>query len=274
MGGKNSKFLKEVADYYDSKKKDLNLLLAKDKIVHHHSGLCSPNAKFPKMTEDELLKKLHRQEMKLTRRGIKYLGKIKPEMHGLDAGSGRGGSAFMIHEKFGCSIDGITISSYQAKFAAKIAKEKGAADKVRFHQGDMLKTPFKDNLFDFIWVCESSEHILDLKEMFQEFARIAKKDGLQIIIAWSGILDHPKGPFYAKKINTAYRTSIHSPEEYRRLAAENGWQLLEDVDLTPETTPYWKLRQSSANKTGTETLMYNAYKTGALQYHLFKYRRT
>lgn len=273
MSSKKSRFLKEVARYYDSKREDLNLLLARDKIVHHHSGICSSNSKFPKMTEGELLEELHRQEMELTRRGIQYLDKIKPNMRGLDAGCGRGGSSFMIQEKFGCSLDGVSISSYQTEFASKVAQEKGVADRVRFHLGDMLKTPFKDSTFDFIWICESSEHVLDLADMFREFARITKKGGLLLIITWCGNPKHPKGSSYAKRINAAYRTSLHSPEEYSRLAAENGWKMLKNIDLTSETMPYWKLRQNSANKTGTESLMYGAYKCGALQYRLFKYRK-
>jgi geranyl diphosphate 2-C-methyltransferase len=272
MGLKRTEFLKEVARYYDSKKKDLNLLLAKDKIVHHHSGICSPNSVFPKMTEEKLLIELHRQENELTRRGMQYLGKIKPNMRGFDAGCGRGGSSFMIHQKFGCFIDGVTLSAYQAKFASRLAKELGVANHVRFYQGNMLETPFEEKIFDFVWACESTEHIPDLDEMFREFSRIIKHKGRLVIIAGCGIPKNPEGPKYIKRINDWFHIRIHSPEEYIQRISQYGWKLLNNVDLTSNTIPYWKLRSRSTHKTGVEFLK-DAYAVGALEYRLFAYQK-
>ena len=35
----------DVGQYYDKHKEDLNLILGeKDKIVHHHSGICAPGS--------------------------------------------------------------------------------------------------------------------------------------------------------------------------------------------------------------------------------------
>lgn len=273
MTPKKPGFLQEVANYYNGKREDLNLLLAKeDKIVHHHSGICSPDSVFPEMTEDELLMELHHQENELTRRGTQYLGNIKPVMRGFDAGCGRGGSSFMIHQKFGCSIDGITLSAYQAEFASRLVKELGVSNRVKFYQGDMLATPFRERVFDFIWACESTEHIPDLNEMFQEFSRVIKKKGRLVIIAGCGIPENPEGPKYIKRINDWFHIRIHPPREYTQTISQYDWKLLYNVDLTQETIPYWKLRSRSTHKTGVEFLK-DAYTVRALEYRLFAYQK-
>lgn len=271
----NSKdFFREIGGYYDSKRKDLNLLLgAKDKIVHHHSGICPPESTFPEMSEEELLVELHHQENELTLRGIQYLGEIRPEMRGLDAGCGRGGSSFMLHQKFRCEIAGITLSLHQAEFASGIAKKFGVEDQVRFYQANMLETPFGSGSFDFIWACESTEHAPDLAQMLNEFSRIAKDGGNLVIITGCGNPNHPEGPRYIKAINDWYHIRIHAPSEYIELANQHGWELFDDVNLTPETIPYWDLRANSQHKTGVEELR-SGYKSGALEYHLFSYRKS
>lgn len=265
-------FFQEIARYYDGQREDINLLLAqKDKIVHHHSGLCKSDSTFPEMTEEELISELHRQETALTLRGVEYLGVLKPEMKGLDAGCGRGGSSFLINRLYGCSMEGISLSSYQVGFADQIARELGVSDEVKFHEVNMLALPFEDNSFDFIWACESTEHIPNLEEMFLEFRRVAKPDSRLVIIGGCGNPEHPEGPEFIKGINEWYHILIHSPLEYLDSAKKTGWKLIANINLTPETIPYWHLRERSIHKTGVERFV-GGYESGAGEYRLFSFK--
>jgi geranyl diphosphate 2-C-methyltransferase len=193
-------------------------------------------------------------------------------MHGLDAGCGRGGSSFIINRQFGCKIEGITLSEHQAKFASKIAKEFKVENSVRFHRANMLDLPFPPFTFDFIWACESTEHIPDLERMLKEFNRVGKKDCKLIIIAGCANPKHPKGRKFIEVINEWYHMCIHTTEEYLKLADKQGWQLERNLDLTPETIPYWDLRGKSRYKTGVEKLNW-AYKVGAGEYRLFTFQK-
>lgn len=38
------------------------------------------------------------------------LGQLTPTDRILDAGSGRGGTCFLTHQRWGCQVDGVTIS--------------------------------------------------------------------------------------------------------------------------------------------------------------------
>ncbi len=265
-------FFKTVAEYYDGQQEDINLLLAaEDGIVHHHSGLTEPGAVFPAMTEEELLRELHQQENALTERGIRHLRNLTAGMRGLDAGCGRGGSSILINQRFGCRLDGVTLSPYQADFANKLVQEMGV-DELRFHQANMMALPFKDNCFDFVWAVESTEHAPDLGEMFAEFGRVAKPGAKLVIITGCGNPEHPEGQRFIEAINEWYRIQIHPAQEYLDAAQRTGWELIESEDLTPETIPYWDLRTRSNHRTGVEKFN-AAYKSGAGEYRLFSFQK-
>lgn len=264
-----------IARLYDNKREDLNLALSSsDRLVHHHNGICDPKAVFPDdLTQEELLRLLHGQETDLTKLGMSYLGNIDSSMVGLDAGSGRGGSAILINKRFGCSIFGLNLSSYQVEFAFDLVKSMGLHGKVSFEVGDMCNTRFGNEFFHFIWACESTEHVDDLSNMFKEFCRITKQSGPLLIITWT------KGEILSdeevvKKVNNAYVTNIHFVSEYEEAALNNGWALENKIDLRPQTVAYWKLREKSTLQSGTESFMSKGFNSGALGYYLLKFTRS
>lgn len=271
MSKDNKDYYNDVGEYYNRHKEDLNLLLAeKDKIVHHHSGICTPNSSFPEMTEEVLLSTLHEQETALTLRGIEQLNHSAPGTVGLDAGCGRGGSSFLINKIFGSRMTGVSLSSYQIGFANKTSEELGVSEKVRFQQANMLQLHFKDESFDFIWACESTEHIPDLNTMFAEFARVSKKEAELVIISGCSNPENPQAPELIKGINEWYHMQIHPTQEYLEAAQNNGWGLKSNIDLTQETIPYWHLRERSTHKTGVEKFV-EGYECGAGEYRLFSF---
>jgi geranyl diphosphate 2-C-methyltransferase len=264
-------YFEDVGQYYNTHKEDLNFLLGeKDKIVHHHSGICKPNSVFPEMDEEQLLSILHKQETALTLRGIEQLGYLSPEMTGLDAGCGRGGSSFLINKLYGSKLCGVSLSSYQVDFANKTARELGVSDKVSFYQANMLQLPFDNKVFNFIWACESTEHIPNLSIMFTEFARVAKEGAKLVIIGGCSNPENPRAPELIKGINEWYHMLIHPTQEYLVAAQNTGWKPESNIDLTQETIPYWHLRERSTHKTGVERFV-EGYECGAGEYRLFSF---
>lgn len=266
----------EIAKLYDNKKDDLNLILSNpDRLVHHHNGIQHEDAFLLKsLTPVEILRVLHDQETDLTRLGITYLNdKVNNSSIGLDAGAGRGGSAIMLNEQFGCTIVGINLSSYQVNFATDLVEEMGLKDKISFEIGDMCDTRFENEFFDFIWACESTEHIDDLPRMFKEFHRITKPDSPLLIITWTkgeAVL----GEEIVEKVNHAYITNIHSISEYEEAALNNGWVIENKVDLTQQTAAYWRLRERSTVQSGTESFMSQGFNNRTLEYYLLKFVRS
>lgn len=263
-----------IAKLYDGKKEDLNLILSSsDQLVHHHNGICDPNAVFPNnLTQEELLKLLHKQETNLAKLGINYLGKVDNSAIGLDAGSGRGGSAILINKQLGCSVLGLSLSSYQVDFASNLVKKMDLQNKISFEIGDMCDTRFDNEFFDFIWACESTEHIDDLSKMFKEFRRVAKPNASLLIITWTKG-ETVQNEEIVKKVNDAYVTNIHFISEYEKAALNNGWTLENKTDLRPQTAAYWRLREKSTVQSGTEPFMSKGFNNGALGYYLLKFIR-
>src|SRR5262249_54441941 len=109
-----------VQRYYDNQREDRNLLLAGETgIVNHHYSIGDfDRSRFPAgYSQQEISAILNQLELNEIDTLIAHMGDVSPSHRVLDAGCGRGGSSFTIAERFGCRVDGVTISPYQHEFA-------------------------------------------------------------------------------------------------------------------------------------------------------------
>lgn len=98
----------------------------------------------------------------------------------LDVGCGIGGPAFFIHEKYGCSIDGISTSERGVQLASAASRESGY-DNVRFKVADGVSNGFPDRTFDVVWIMEATHLIPDKSKLFQECSRVLKDGGTLVL---------------------------------------------------------------------------------------------
>jgi geranyl diphosphate 2-C-methyltransferase len=259
---------KDIARMYDAKttKKNLNTLLAKyDGLFFNHNGLLLPGESMDDYSikdEESLLSSLHIMEMNTVFYSSPVLN-AKPGAVGLDAGCGAGGSGILISNMYKCRIEGFNISREQVKYANRIAARKNIEDQARFYVSDMMQLPVRDDRYDFIWACESTEHATSLDLMFKEWMRVGKDGGSLAIIAWIA-----NDPLVKKLIDEDYQTNIHYIEEYFSAAEANSWNVFHHEDITGMTAPYWQMRARSINKTGAERYMTSGFSEGWVQYHI------
>lgn len=139
-----SAYQKSVAAYWNDNQQDkVNLVLGDiDGLYHHHYGIGDYDPSVlegPRDSREErITNELHRLETAQADLLLDHLGDIRPGDRLLDAGSGRGATSFMANRRFGCEIDGVTISEYQVGFANDQAVQRGVSDQVRFHFRNML----------------------------------------------------------------------------------------------------------------------------------------
>lgn len=191
----------------------------------------------------------------------------------LDAGSGRGGTSFMAQQRFGCQVDGVTISEYQVGFANDQAARRGVADSVRFHFKNMLDTGFNTGAFGGVWTNETTMYV-DLDELFAEFARLLRFGGRYVCITGCSN-DITGGRSQAvSRIDEHYTCNIHPRSAYFRALASNGLIPLQVLDLTSLTLPYWELRARSDLATGIEQAFIQAYREGSFHYLIIAADRT
>ncbi|MFC7792542.1 geranyl diphosphate 2-C-methyltransferase [Streptomyces cinereoruber] len=263
----------DIARYWNAEARPVNLRLGDvDGLYHHHYGVGAVDHAALGDPEDsayekKLIAELHRLESAQTDVLLDHLGDIGREDTLVDAGCGRGGSSVMAHQRFGCKVEGVTLSSAQADFGNRRAKELGIEDHVRARVCNMLDTPFEKGSVAASWNNESSMYV-DLDDLFAEHARFLKVGGRYVTITgcWNPKYGQPSK--WVSQINAHFECNIHSRREYLRAMADNRLVPQAVVDLTPETLPYWELRATSSLVTGIEEAFIESYRDGSFQYVL------
>jgi geranyl diphosphate 2-C-methyltransferase len=267
-----SAYQRSVAAYWNNEKDPVNIRLGEvDGLYHHHYGIGDYDPAVldgPADTRDDaVIAEMHRLETAQAHLLLGHLGDIEPGHRLLDGGSGRGGTSFMANQRFGCQVDGVTISETQVEFANAQAHQRGVAGQVRFHFRNMLDTGFDTGSRQGIWTNETTMYV-DLHQLFGEFARLLPYGGRYVCI--TGCYNDVTGgrSKAVSQIDQHYTCDIHPRSEYFRALVANNFVPINVVDLTPQTIPYWELRAKSPVATGIEGPFLTAYREGSFQYLL------
>ncbi|TYK52290.1 geranyl diphosphate 2-C-methyltransferase [Actinomadura decatromicini] len=268
----SSLYQHSVADYWNAERNPVNLRLGEvDGFYHHHYGIGAVDWTVldgPAETREErTIAELHRLESAQAELLMNHLGPVHPSDRLLDAGCGRGGSSLMANQRFGCRVDGVSISESQVEFATEQARRRGVDDKVSFHFKNMLETGFETGAFQAVWNNESTMYV-ELGLLFAEHSRLLRRGGRYVTI--TGCYNDAYGlPSRAvSEINAHYICDIHPRSTYFKEMAANRLVPASVIDLTPATIPYWELRAKSSLATGIEAAFLDAYKGGSFQYLL------
>jgi geranyl diphosphate 2-C-methyltransferase len=266
-------YQEDIARYWNNEARPVNLRLGDvDGLYHHHYGIGAIDHSSlgdPEHSEYEkkLIAELHRLESAQAELLLDHLGPIKAEDTLVDAGCGRGGSMVMAHRRFGCKVEGVTLSAAQADFGNGRARELRIQDYVRSRVCNMLDTPFDRGSIAASWNNESSMYV-DLQDLFAEHSRILRPGGRYVTITgcWNPRYGQPSK--WVSQINAHFECNIHSRREYLRAMADNRLVPQTVIDLTPDTLPYWELRATSSLVTGIEEAFIESYRDGSFQYVL------
>ncbi|MEV0376039.1 methyltransferase domain-containing protein, partial [Streptomyces sp. NPDC050636] len=210
-------YQKAVADYWNAERDPVNLRLGDvDGLYHHHYGIGDYDPSVlegAQETRDErIIEELHRLESAQADVLLDHLGLVAPDQRLLDAGCGRGGTSIMANARFGCQVDGVSISQSQVDFANDQARKRGVDDKVRYHFRNMLDTDFPTGAFQGIWNNESTMYV-DLNKLFAEHARQLAYGGRYVTITGCGAARFP-GP--ARGRARPSPTRVYGPSRIRR----------------------------------------------------------
>ena len=267
-----SAYERSVAAYWNNERDPVNIRLGEvDGLYHHHYGVGDYDPSVldePAGTRDgAIIAEMHRLETAQAELLLDHFADVGPGDHLLDGGSGRGGTSFMANQRFGCQVDGVTISEAQVEFANAQALERGVSDRVRFHFCNMLDTGFDASSRDGIWTNETSMYV-DLYQLFAEFARLLHHGGRYVCI--TGCYNDITGgrSRAVSQIDQHYTCDIHRRSDYFKALADNNFVPINVLDLTARTIPYWELRARSSVATGIEEAFLTAYRDGSFHYLL------
>jgi len=265
-------YQKAVAEYWNRERDPVNLRLGEvDGLYHHHYGIGDYDPRVldtPAEARDEaIIEEMHRLETAQADFLLDHLGDIGSSDRLLDGGSGRGGTSVMAHARYGCEVDGVTISETQVDFANDQAHRRGIEHAVRFHFSNMLDSGFGTGSMRGIWTNETTMYV-DLFELFAEFSRLLEYGGRYVCI--TGCSNDVTGgrSKAVSRIDEHYTCNIHPRSHYFKALAANNLVPINVVDLTAATIPYWELRAASPVATGIEEPFLTAYREGSFHYLL------
>ncbi|GAA2891765.1 methyltransferase [Actinoplanes cyaneus] len=266
-------FERSVANYWNTNRADpVNLRLGEvDGLYHHHYGVGEPDRSVlegpPETREQRIIAELHRLENAQADLLLDHLGPITPADALLDGGSGRGGTSIMANARFGCRVDGVSISEYQVGFANEQAALRGVADRVQFHFRNMLDAGIASGSRQAIWTNETTMYV-DLFDLYAEFARMLRFGGRYVCVTGCANDVTGRRSKSVSRINEHYTCDIHPRSDYFKALAAHDLVPITVVDLTAATIPYWELRARSEVATGIEQAFLTAYREGSFHYLL------
>ncbi len=108
--------------------------------------------------------------------------------HILDVGSGIGGPARYLAERFGCRVTGIDLTAEFCAVARRLTVNMSLQGQVTFHQGTALAMPFRTESFDGAYSMNVSMNIADKDGFYREIHRVLKPG------AWLALSEIARGP--------------------------------------------------------------------------------
>ncbi len=177
---------------------------------------------------------------------LKYCAAACGTRHGgrvLDVGCGYGGPAVYLALKWGCSVEGITLSEKQARIARENAALAGVSPQTSFLVGDVESLDLPSAAYDLVWTMESSEHFLDKAAYFRKVASALDIDGRLLLAAWTGSMQHRRVRAIAK---ASVCPGLLTAEEYTGMIEAAGLRVAHRADLGPNVARTWNICQQHA----------------------------
>lgn len=143
----------------------------------------------------------------------------------LDIGSGLGGPARYVANRFRCHVTGIDLAPEYCEVAQHLTELLRLQDRTHFGVGNALAMPFADASFDGAYSMNVSMNIADKAALYREMHRVVKPGG------WLVLSEVSKGEGGEPDFPVAWadgpRTSfLATPEETRRGLLAAGFEVL------------------------------------------------
>lgn len=173
-----------------------------------------------------------------TKKLVKSLN-ITADSKVIDIACGKGTTAILIAEQYGCNVVAIDIDEKLIEEAKYLTKKKGLENKITYYIGDALKLPFNDNEFD-VAVSQAMLVLVDDKiKAIQEANRVIKKGGVAgwLELSWKKEITKD----FIEKVSTvicAYcMTNVSTFDGWKKIFNEAGITNLNVIplDFTPNS---------------------------------------
>jgi ubiquinone/menaquinone biosynthesis C-methylase UbiE len=171
------------------------------------------------------------------------------DWHVLDVGSGIGGPARFIADRYGCRVSGVDLTADYVETARTINAWVGLADRVDFRHASALATPFADATFDMAYMLHVGMNIADKPALCAEVARVLKAGGAfaiyDVMKTGSAPLTFPLPWASAPEIS-----AVAPPEGYKGALRAAGFTVLAERNRRDFAIEFFKTMRSRLAQAG------------------------
>lgn len=158
---------------------------------------------------------------------------VLPAHRLLDIGSGIGGPARFMANRFGCRVTGIDLTAEFCDAARHLTHLLKMESKIDFQNGDALKMPFAGGTFDGAFSMNVSMNIADKAALYCEIRRVLKPGG------WLMLSELAKGPGEPLDYPTPWAASagesfLSTPDETVKGLEAAGFEIVQFRDTAEE----------------------------------------
>lgn len=164
MGGMDENVAR-TRSYYDSSDADMFYRSAWGE-EHIHQGIFQ-------YYDEPMQKACQRTVKKMT----EEVGSIGRSTRVLDVGSGYGGTARYLAQRYGCHLTTLNLSKLQNARSEKMNRRRNLSDLIEVVEGSFEEMPFSDGSMDVCWSIDAMLHSGDRDQVISEMSRVLKSGG-------------------------------------------------------------------------------------------------
>jgi sarcosine/dimethylglycine N-methyltransferase len=178
-----------------------------------------------------------------SRRTVETMAALLPPLKSdhtvLDLGSGYGGSARYLAQRFGCRVTCLNLSEIQNQTNRKLTTQAGLSDRIQVIDGSFEDLSFATPAsYDFVWSQDAILHSGQRELVLREVDRVLKPGGHFIFTDPMQSDDCPV-ELLAPVLERIHLASLGSPAFYRATARALGWSEVEWHDLLPDLVQHY-----------------------------------
>jgi sarcosine/dimethylglycine N-methyltransferase len=164
---------------------------------------------------------------------------LKAESTVLDLGSGYGGSARYLAQRYGCHVTCLNLSEIQNQTNRTLTTKAGLADRIRVIDGSFEDLSFAaPESYEVVWSQDAILHSGNREQVLREVDRVLQPGGHFIFTDPMQSDDCPP-ELLAPVLERIHLASLGSPGFYRATAAKLGWNEAQWHDFLPDLIQHY-----------------------------------
>ncbi|MGD3105100.1 methyltransferase domain-containing protein [Streptomyces sp. YGL11-2] len=176
---------------------------------------------------------------------------LGPHATVLDLGSGYGGSARALAERFGCRVVALDLSDEHNRRHRAANARRGLDGLIEVVTGSLNELPYEAERFDVVWSLEVLSHVPDKESALAEAVRVLKPGGA---VVFSDIMMAEETPAEAVRpaISRLSMPNLATPSFYLELLSGLGLKDVEFEDRTADITTHYARLDEEVHRRAAE----------------------